>query len=73
MLFGLHLDERIMEWWKRMTNNFKLNSILLDTMLFTDGQVLIKEDRLQTEVHVMEEVTKRYKLKCQLKEIKHYH
>jgi hypothetical protein len=45
MLFGLHVDEMVMEWQKNMTNNFKINYILLDKILFTCGQVISTDKR----------------------------
>lgn len=51
-----------------MINNFKINSILLYTILFTGGQVRsIDKRRLPREIHLLEEVTKPFHLKISTK------
>jgi hypothetical protein len=48
MLFGFHLDKMIMEWQKSMTNNFKINYILLDTVIFTGGEDITTDNSRYT-------------------------
>jgi hypothetical protein len=51
-MFRSHIDTNISEWHKQLTVDFKLRSLILNTLLFTDNQVLLaqREDTYQIAI-----------------------
>ena len=64
-LFNIYIEAAIQKWQSTLTEHFKVQNIVLDTLLFADDQVIFSssEDGLQMTEHKLEQATRKFNLK----------
>ena len=64
-LFNIHIDAAIQKGQSTLTEHFKVQYIVLDTLLFADDQVIFSssEDGLQIATHKLEQATRKFNSK----------
>ena len=63
-LFNIYMDAAICEWQTQLRQNFEINAITLNTILFADDQVVFaeNENNLQVATFQLEKTMKTYNL-----------
>lgn len=71
-LFNIYIDDIINRWKNELKNNFCVNNIEIDTLLYADDQVLIanSEDGLQRAIYKLNIVAREYNMKISEKKTK---
>jgi hypothetical protein len=71
-VFSTHIDTNISEWHKQLTVDFKVRSLILNTLLFTDNQVLLaqREDSQQKAIQQLTGIAGTYSSEIHSKNVK---